>query len=352
MRAIVVEEAGGPEVLGLRDWPEPVPGPGQVLVDIATAGVNFHETYERSGLYARKRPYVPGKEAAGTIAALGEGVMGLTVGDRVCGVDFAGPYAERALIAADRTLPIPDGLSMEEAAAVVLHGLTAHFLTRAAYAVQAGDKVLVHAAAGGMGLVLTQVITLLGGEVIGTVSTAAKERLARAAGASEVIRSTEADITAEVRRLTGGAGVPVVYDAIGQATFDASLACLQPRGTLVLYGQASGFVSGFAPQRLAAGSLTLIRPMLPDYIATRTDLLGRAADVFTWVTERKLTIHVGGRYGLSAAHQAHDDLEGRRTTGKLLIIPTLGAFEEGQQNHAAAGHTRNHIEEYHAGRSR
>jgi NADPH:quinone reductase len=329
VRAIVVERAGGPEVLSLRDWPEPVPGPGHILVDIAAAGVNFHETYERSGLYPRERPYVPGKEAAGTVAALGEGVTGLAVGDQVCGVDFAGPYAERALIPADRALPVPVGVSMEEAAAVVLQGLTAHFLTHAAYPVRPGDTALVHAAAGGMGLMLTQVITLLGGRVIGTVSTGAKERLARAAGAAEVIRYTEADVAAEVRRLTDGMGVPVVYDAVGRTTFDASLACLHRRGTLVLYGQVSGFVAGFQPQRLAAGSLTLIRPMLPDYIATRPELLRRAADVFGWVTERKLNVHIGGRFGLPAACQAHQDLEGRRTTGKLLIIPVPGPPEEG-----------------------
>jgi NADPH:quinone reductase len=325
VRAIVVERTGGPEVLELRRWPDPIPAPGHVIVDIAAIGVNYHDTYERSGLYGRELPYIPGREAAGKVAALGEGVTHLAVGDQVCGIDFAGPYAERASIPADRAIPIPAAVAMEEAAAVLLQGLTAHFLTQSAYAIRPGDTALVHAAAGGMGLALTQLITLRGGRVIGTVSSSAKERLAREAGAAEVIRYTEADLVSEVQRVTNGGGVAVVYDGIGRTTFDASLACLSRRGTLVLYGQASGFVPGFQPQRLAAGSLTLIRPMLSDYVMTETDLIRRASDVLGWIIGRRVKVHVGRTYTLSAARQAHEDLESRRTVGKLLIIPSPDA---------------------------
>ncbi|WP_182878237.1 quinone oxidoreductase family protein [Microbispora sp. H10670] len=329
MRAIVVTERGGPEVLTLAERPRPVPGPGEVLVRIAVAGVNYHETYERSGLYPRRLPYVPGKEAAGTVVAWGEGVTGFEVGDRVCGVDFAGPYAEFALVPAGRLVPVPPGLSLETTAAVLLQGLTAHFLTAEAYRVRPGDSVLVHAAAGGTGLILTQVVTLMGGRVIGTVSTVEKEELARAAGAVEVVRYSETDVVAEVRRLTDGTGVSAVYDGVGKATFHSSLACLRRRGTLVLYGQASGLVSGFQPQRLAAGSLTLIRPMLPDFIVADDELRHRAAQVFTWVARGDLNVRIGGRYGLSEAGHAHGDLQGRKTSGKLLLIPALDG-EEGE----------------------
>ncbi|KUP96662.1 quinone oxidoreductase family protein [Thermobifida cellulosilytica] len=321
MRAIVVEEIGGPEVLRPTEAPDPVPGPGEVVVDLAARGVNFIEIYQRSGLYPVSLPWIPGSEGAGVVSAVGEGVTGVSVGSRVVSASLRGSYAERAVVAAEDLVPVPDGVSIEQAAAVLLQGLTAHYLTHSTYPVHPGDTVLVHAAAGGTGRLVVQFAKLRGARVIGTVSTEAKEREARAAGADEVIRSTEADIAAEVHRLTNGEGVPVVYDGVGAATFDASLASLRPRGMLVLFGQASGPVPPFDPQRLnAAGSVYLTRPSLGHYTRTRQELLDRASDVLGLVASGGLTVHVGGRYPLAEAHRAHTDLASRATTGKLLLV--------------------------------
>jgi NADPH2:quinone reductase len=312
---------GGPEVLALTDLPTPEPGPGQVRVRLAGTGVNFIETYQRTGHYPMTLPYVPGAEGAGTVSAVGPDVTGVAVGDRVASVNLAGAYAEEALVAADRVLPIPDGIDTETAAAAMLQGMTAHYLLQDSYPVEEGDTVLVHAAAGGMGLLLTQLATRLGATVIGTVSTVEKEELARAAGAAHVIRYTETEVAPEVRRLTGGEGVAVVYDGVGKDTFDASLASLRLRGSMVLYGAASGAVPPFDPQRLqASGSVFLTRPTLVHHIVTTQELRRRGADLFGWI-QNGLSIRIHERYPLPEAGRAHTDLESRRTTGKLLLVP-------------------------------
>lgn len=322
MRAIRVERYGGPEVLEVVDIEPPHPGPGQVLVDVAASGVNYVDTYQRSGTYQIPLPFVPGVEGAGTVAAVGEAVTDLKVGDRVGWVAAPGSYAEQVLLPADKAIPVPDAVSFELAAAVLLQGLTAHYLCTSTYPVQPGDAALVHAAAGGVGLLLTQMVgRLRGGRVIATVSSDEKAALARAAGAGEVIRYDQVDFAAEVRRLTGDQGVPVVYDGVGRTTFDGSQASLRRRGTLVLYGAASGPVPPLDPLRLMAGSFFLTRPTLAHFTATRDELLGRACDVFDWMAAGRLNVRIGGRYALGDAHQAHQDLQGRRTAGKLLLIP-------------------------------
>jgi NADPH2:quinone reductase len=320
MRAIVISRNGGPEVLEPAEREDPVPGPGEVLIDIAAGGVNFVDTYYRTGLYPQQTPYVPGVEGGGTVAAVGAGVTEFSVGDRVGWAQVPGGYAERAVIPADRVVPVPAEVSAEDAAAALLQGMTAHYLLHSTYAVQPGDTVLVHAAAGGMGLLLTQVAKLLGARVIGTVSTAEKEKLARDTGADEVLRYD--DFPAEVRRLTGGEGVAAVYDGVGAATFDGSLECLRQRGTLALYGYASGKPEAFDINWLqASGSVFLTRPTLAHHIVSRDELLTRASAVLGWVAAGELRLHIGRRYDLADARTAHEDLEGRRTTGKLLLIP-------------------------------
>lgn len=322
MRAIRVEMYGSPDVLQVGDLEPPHPGPGQVLVDVAASGVNYVDTYQRSGTYQIPLPFVPGVEGAGTVAALGDDVTDLKVGDRVGWVAAPGSYAEQVLLPADRAIPLPDAVSFELAAAVLLQGLTAHYLCTSTYPMQAGDAALVHAAAGGVGLLLTQMVgQLRGGRVIATVSSDEKAALARAAGADEVIRYDQVDFAAEVRRLTGDEGVPVVYDGVGRTTFDGSLASLRRRGTLALYGAASGPVPPFDPLRLMAGSFFLTRPTLAHFTATRDELLARARDVFDWVAAGRLNVRIGGRYVLGDARQAHEDLQGRRTAGKLLLVP-------------------------------
>jgi NADPH:quinone reductase len=322
MRAVVVTRHGGPEVLAVTDVTAPRPGPGEVLVDVAAAGVNYIDVYHRTGLYPTSAPFVPGLEGAGTVAALGEGVTDLRVGDTVAWSNAQHSYAEQVVVPAERAVPVPDGVPVETAAAVMLQGMTAHYLTHDTYRVRPGDDVLVHAAAGGVGLLLVQVVKMLGGRVIGTVSTAEKEELARAAGADEVIRYTEADVAEETRRLTGGAGVAVVYDGVGAATFDASLASLRRRGMLALYGQSSGPVPPLDLQRLNdGGSLFVTRPTLVHHTATREELLDRAGAVLGWVTSGRLSVRIGHRYPLDHAAAAHADLQGRRTTGKLLLLP-------------------------------
>lgn len=320
MRAIVITENGGPEVLTAGERPDPEPGPGEVLIDVAAAGVNFIDVYFRTGAYPQKLPYTPGVEAAGTVAAVGEGVTEFSAGDRVAWANVQGAYAERAVVPADKVVPVPEEVSLEDAAASLLQGMTAHYLTRSTYRIQEGDTVLVHAAAGGMGLLLTQVATSLGARVIGTASTPEKEKLAKDAGADVTMGYD--GFPEKVRELTGGEGVAVVYDGVGAPTFDGSLASLRRRGVLALYGAAGGPVPPFDPQRLnAAGSVYLTRPSLAHFTEDRTELLERAADVFAWVRSGTVRIHVGHRYGLADAAAAHADLESRRSTGKLLILP-------------------------------
>jgi NADPH2:quinone reductase len=321
MRAIVITEKGGPEVLQYReDEPEPVPGEDELLVSVEAAGINFRDVYERAGLGptygGAKVPLIVGAEGAGTVL---RGAGEFKEGDRVGWVVAPGTYAERTVVKAANAVPIPDGVSSELAAAVLLQGMTAHYLVISTYAVQPGDDVLVHAAAGGVGLLLTQLVKARGGRVIATTSTEEKAALAREAGADETIGYE--GFSERVLELTGGRGVAVVYDAVGATTFEGSLASLAPRGYLVLYGMSSGAAPAIDPQRLAPRSLFLTRPGLPAYTATREELLWRANEVLGWVEDGTLSVRIGGRYPLAEARQAHIDLEARRTTGKLLIIP-------------------------------
>jgi NADPH2:quinone reductase len=329
VRVIQAVRPGGPEVLEHTELPDPVPGPGQLLVQVAAAGVNFIDTYRRSGVYPSPFPHVPGVEGAGVVVAVGDGAdrHRPAVGDRVAWNDAPSSYAERVLVGADVALAVPDGVDDEQAAAAPLQGMTAHYLVTSSFPVHAGHDVLVHAAAGGTGLLVTQMATARGARVIGTVSTPEKEALARAAGAAEVIRYTEladlsTDLPAAVRDLTGGAGVHAVYDGVGRDTFDASLASLRVRGTLVLFGGSSGQVPPVDLQRLnSGGSLFVTRPTLAHHAADPDERRWRAEEVFTAVASGALDLRVGARYPLADAARAHADLEGRRTTGKLLLLP-------------------------------
>ncbi|NDL58345.1 quinone oxidoreductase family protein [Phytoactinopolyspora mesophila] len=320
MRAIQVREVGGPDVLQLADVETPEPGPGEVLVDIGAAGVNYIDTYQRSGLYPLPTPFVLGIEGAGTVVAVGEGVSGVAAGDRVAWKDALGSYAEQAVVPASQAVPVTAEVSDELAAALMLQGMTAHYLATSLYPVQPGDWVVVHAGAGGVGLLLTQIVKLRGGRVLATVSTAEKAELATAAGA-DVIASYE-DFSERARDVTDGAGVACVYDGVGQATFEGSLDALRVRGTMALFGAASGPVPPFNPQQLnAKGSLFLTRPTLAHYTRDRAELTARAQDLLGWVGAEKLDVRIGGRYPLVEAGRAHEDLEARRTTGKLLLLP-------------------------------
>ncbi|MDN5918001.1 MAG: quinone oxidoreductase [Pseudonocardia sp.] len=323
MRAVQVKEPGGPEVLTVVDLDDPAPAAGEVLVDVAAAGVNYIDTYQRQGIYPMDLPYVAGMEGAGRVAALGEGVTGVAVGDRLAWSETLGSYAERVAVPLDKSVPVPDGVSDDHAVGALLQGMTAHFLVTDTFPLRGGETVLVHAAAGGVGLLLTQMATARGARVIATVSTAEKEELARAAGAAEVIRYTQVDdLAAAIRELTGGTGVDAAYDAVGRTTFDASLASLRRRGMLVLYGAASGPVPAVDPQRLnSAGSVFLTRPKLFDHILTTGELRTRAAAVYGAVADGSLDVRIGHRYPLEQAGTAHADLQGRRTTGKLLLTP-------------------------------
>jgi NADPH2:quinone reductase len=322
MRAVVVNQIGGPGVLTLAERDPPEPGPDQLLVDVAAAGVNFMDIYQREGRppYRRDLPFVPGAEGAGTVVALGPGVDGFAAGDRVAWAGAPGGYAEQVLVPASSAVPVPGGVDIRIAAAVMLQGITAHYLSHSTYPVAAGDPVVVHAAAGGVGMLLTQIVKMRGGVVIATTSTAAKADLARQAGADHV--TGYEDLGTAVGQATGGAGAAVVYDGVGQATFDASLAALRPRGLMVLYGGSSGPVPPFELQRLAgAGSLFITRPTMIHYIATREELLWRTGDLFAWIAAGRLSVRVGGSYPLAEAARAHEDLAARRTTGKLLLLP-------------------------------
>lgn len=323
MKAVRVHATGGPEVLRLEEIPTPSPEPGEILIRVEAAGVNFIDLYQRAGAYKVATPFVPGQEAAGTIAALGAGVTGFTVGDRVgCYHGGLSGYAESAIAPADKVVPLPDGVTTAQGAAVLLQGMTAHYLTCTTYPLRAGDTCLVHAAAGGVGLLLCQLAKRRGARVIGTVSTAAKEALARVAGADEVIRYTETDFAIEVKRLTGGKGVQVVYDSVGKATFTAGLGCIAPRGMMVLFGQSSGAVEPLDPQVLNhRGSLFLTRPTLGNYVATRAELEQRSGDLFRWMQEGTLRVRIDREFPLARAGEAHAALAGRGTTGKVLLIP-------------------------------
>jgi NADPH:quinone reductase len=323
MRVVQVAATGGPEVLDVVDLPDPDAGPGELLVDVAAAGVNFIDTYKRRGIYPVDLPFVPGEEGVGCVAAVGPDTAGFAVGDRVAWANIASSYAERVLVPAAAAVPVPDDIPDDVAVGAFLQGMTAHFLVTDCAPVGAGDTVLVHAAAGGVGLLLTQLARARGARVLATVSTAEKEKLARDAGAAEVLRPDDvADLAAAVRGLTGGDGVAVAFDGVGRDTFDASLASLRRRGTLVLFGAASGPVPPVDPQRLnRAGSVYLTRPTLNDYVRTRAELVGRAAAVFATVADGSLHVRIGQRYPLDRAADAHADLEGRRTTGKVLLAP-------------------------------
>ncbi|QRP43765.1 quinone oxidoreductase [Amycolatopsis sp. FDAARGOS 1241] len=320
--AVQVRKTGGPEVLELTEIEVGSPGSGELLVDVAAAGVNYIDTYQREGIYPLELPFVLGLEGAGTVTEVGDGVTGFQPGDRVAWQGSLGSYASRKLLPAAGAVRVPDSVSDEIAAATMLQGVTAHYLVRSTYEVKPGDDVLVHAAAGGVGLLLVQLAKARGGRVIGTVSTDEKAELARAAGADHVIRYDREDFAKVTRELTDGEGVNVVYDGVGKDTVDGSLASLKIRGLLALFGAASGPVPPIDPQRLnQGGSLFLTRPTSGHYVRTREELDWRADELFAAITDGSLDIRIGGRYPLADARRAHEDLQGRRTTGKLILIP-------------------------------
>ena len=322
MKAIRVHQTGGPEVLQLDDVPTPTAGDGMALVETAAIGVNFIDVYFRTGLYKAPLPLTLGMEGAGTVRAIGDGVTEVAVGDRVAWVGIPGAYAEMAVVPASRLITLPEKLSFEDGAAAMLQGMTAHYLAVSTYPLKAGDACLVHAAAGGVGLLLCQVAKRRGAQVIGTVSTEEKAALARAAGADHVILYTKEDFVSGVRNATGGAGVSVVYDGVGVTTFEKGLDCLRPRGLMALFGQSSGPVPPFDLAQLnTKGSLYVTRPTLFHYIMARDELMQRAGDVLGWIAAGELKLTIGGRYPLARAADAHRALEGRRTTGKVLLVP-------------------------------
>jgi NADPH2:quinone reductase len=321
MQAIRVHQYGGPEAMELEQLPLPTPGPGQALVKVEAAGVNFIDIYQRSGAYKLPLPLGLGLEGAGTVEALGEGASGVAVGDRVAWTQIPGSYATHNVIAADRLVKLPAKLSARDGAAAMLQGMTAHYLIHSTYPLKAGETCLIHAAAGGVGLLLCQMAKMVGARVIGTTSTEEKAALARGAGADEVILYTQQDFEAEVKRLTGSKGVDVVYDGVGKDTFDKGLNLIRPRGMMVLFGQASGAVAPLDPQILnAKGCLYLTRPRLDVYIESREELVERASDVLGWIADGKLKLRVEHTYSLDQAGQAHTDLNGRKTTGKLVLL--------------------------------
>jgi NADPH:quinone reductase len=322
MKAIQIQETGGPEVLQLIDLPIPQPGPGQVLLRVEATGVNFIEIYFRKGVYKAALPLTPGSEAAGTVEELGPGVTGFAAGDLVASTSVLGSYAEYALAPAAQLVKVPAGLSPEKAAAAMLQGMTAHYLVHSTFPLKAGDTALVHAGAGGVGLLLTQMAVKIGARVISTVSTPAKAELSREAGASDVILYTEQDFEAEVKRLTNGKGVDVVYDSVGKTTFEKSLNCLRPRGLMALFGASSGPVPPFDLIQLnSKGSLFITRPTLWHYIATRAELEWRSGDVLGWAASGALKLRTEHTYPLAQAAQAQIDMESRKTAGKILLVP-------------------------------
>lgn len=322
MKAVVVHECGGPEAMVYEETTRPVPKAGEALIKVSAIGLNYIDVYHRTGLYSLPRPFIPGMEGAGVVEEVGPEVTGVNPGDRVVWAMQIGAYAEFAVVPAWKLVPIPAGVGDQAAAALILQGMTAHYLTTSVHQLKAGQTVLVHAAAGGAGLLLVQLARRAGARVIGTVSTAAKAELARAAGADEVILYTEADFEAETRRLTEGRGVEVVYDSVGRETFSKSLNCLAPRGMLALYGQSSGPVPAFDPGLLAQkGSLFLTRPSLAHYAASREELLWRAGELLALVEAGELQLRIEQTFPLSAVAEAHRQLEARLTTGKVLLLP-------------------------------
>ena len=322
MKAIRVHTPGGPEVMKLEEIAEPTAGAGQAVVKIEAAGLNFIDVYFRSGAYKAPLPLTPGLEAAGTVTAVGPGVTDLKPGDRVAYTGISGSYAQVNVCPADRLVKLPDKLTFRDGAAAMLQGMTAHYLTRSTYPLKKGDTALVHAAAGGMGLLLTQMAKMFGATVIGTVSTEEKAALSKQAGADHVILYSKQDFEAEVKRITGGRGVDVIYDGVGATTFDKGLNCLRPRGLMALYGAASGPVGPLDLQRLnAGGSLFVTRPSLNHHIVSREELLQRSGDVLGWIRDGKINLRVETTFPLEKAPDAHRALEGRQTTGKVLLIP-------------------------------
>lgn len=321
MRAIEILEYGGPEVLRPADLAAPEPGPADLAVSVDAAGVNYIDTYFRTGAYPRPLPFVPGIEGTGRVTAVGTEVHGFSVGDRVAWASGSGTYAQQTVVPADVAVHVPSGVDEEVAASALLQGMTAHYLITSTYPARRGDTVLLHAGAGGVGLMLTQMAAARGIRVLSTVSTDAKEELSREAGAAHVLRYGP-DLVEEVRELTDGAGVDAVYDGVGRSTFDQSLACVRTRGTLALFGAASGPVPPVDPQRLnQAGSVFLTRPTLAHHVADRSELDWRAGAVFAAIADGGLRVRVGARYPLEEAARAHTDLEGRRTTGSIVLMP-------------------------------
>jgi NADPH2:quinone reductase len=322
MKAVRVHTPGGPEALRYEDVPQPAPKAGEALVKIDAAGLNYIDVYYRTGMYKTELPVIAGLEGGGTVTAVGPNVAEVKVGDKVAYTGVPGAYAEYAVVPAARLVVLPAGVSTKQGAAVMLQGMTAHYLACSTYPLKPGDSCLVHAAAGGVGLLLCQIAKLRGARVIGTVSTEDKAKLAREAGADEVILYTRQDFEAEMKRITSGKGVQVVYDSVGKTTFEKGFNCLAPRGVMALYGQSSGPVGSFDPQILnAKGSLFLTRPSLGHYIATRDELLQRAGELLGWIREGTLRVRMEFEFPLKDAPEAHRALEGRRTTGKVLLVP-------------------------------
>ena len=322
MKALRIHNYGGPEVLKLEDIPIPEPKLGEARIKIEASGVNFIDIYQRTGLYPLKTPCTLGMEGAGVVDAVGESVTEVKHGDRVAYAMIPGSYAEYAIVPTVKLAPLPSNLDSKSAAALMLQGMTAHYLTHSTYPLKNGETALVHAAAGGVGLLLVQLAKMRGARVIGTVSTEAKVQLAKQAGADEVILYTQVDFSAEAKRLTGGAGVHVVYDSVGATTFEKSLDCLRPCGYLALFGQSSGPVPPVDPAKLAAkGSLFLTRPSLPHYILNRAELLKRTGDLFHWTASGALKLRIDKVFPLSETAAAHRLLESRKTTGKVVLVP-------------------------------
>jgi len=322
MKAIQVKQTGAPEVMELVELPVPEPKANEAVVKLAASGVNFIDVYHREGRYKVPLPFIPGQEGAGQVVAVGSDVKSVKIGDRVAWTMTLGSYAEYAAVPADRLVPIPPGVTDQQAAAAMLQGMTAHYLAYDTYPLKRGETALVHAAAGGVGLLLVQMAHNIGARVIATVSTEEKAKLAREAGADEIILYTHKDFEAETKRLMGGKGVDVVYDSVGKTTFEKGLNILRPRGMMALFGGSSGAVPPFDLIQLSQkGSLYVTRPMLGNYIATREELLARSGAVFAMIASGKLTLRIQHTYSLAEAQRAHRELEGRKTTGKLLLIP-------------------------------
>jgi len=322
MKAIVINEPGGPEKLSLAEVPDPTPGPGELLVDVAAAGLNYIDTYHRSGLYPMEFPITPGVEGAGTVIGVGDGVDGFSVGQKVGWTGVIGSYAQRHVVPVDSAIPLPDDLDLELAAAALLQGLTAHYLAIDTFPLGPGDRCLIHAGAGGVGLLLTQIAKSRGSYVITTVGTDEKAELSRKAGADAVIVYTSDDFGQAVASLVGDHALDVVYDGVGAATFDKSLDLLRPRGMMVTFGNASGPVPPVAPLTLMQkGSIYLTRPTLGNYLQTPDELMRRVNELFEWMTTGRLEVRIGAKYSLTDAAEAHRALESRQTTGKVILLP-------------------------------